>query len=774
MTFGESLYKIVSHYSQFYFVAIASILGTGILGLPVTLSDSGFRPFIISFLICYFVQVLTIFFFTEVLQKAYYRNVENLQLSDKDNAPIHMEKDELPTYGSDYDLAARQAHFWDSTINYKSTLYSKYCLIFGLFLIYFLSSLFLSIHITMGGDNPLIINICKSIKPKKFFFQYNDNETSLIPTKILYLLFILLNLLTLTWIYTSYKDIFKLKRKCLATVFFYSLVLTKFQEHERSNMVNQSLKRLLYVSLFVLSNIISILPGLTIKSLNITLNIYFRIFFIYLTILPWCESVTFLFFNEMKFRFIKKKFITKKNPDLQQRIGTQYGEFVELRDMVVPSRGDVESSVPLMLNDNGDHDITTTMKYYARQSNKVDTIKQCLPNLHSLGELLLPCFLRQLFTLTVLLSLLCLLVSYALAGSQAFTTLFHVNYIKMIPVFCWTWTFVIIFLHSFIQPIISVLTFLKGTLFTGTVVVTLLVGLKVQNPVTNDYKAIGDSFLMSTIALGGLMNVMPLMFSKLKQTRDEIIGFNVALFLGLTTCVILNILWCWSILAIVPQRSTCLSNNLNESIQMVFNLLNESQIKGQCIYSPSLQRAELNGEISTVPLSKILETDDYKFFQYVSFIVQLFIVISISVSFMTMGSALHHTIKGVVDSFWNPTIEAETSLTKYGNIFQYITVRRIIQCIFSLIIFSIVFGIAMSNPKGFKSILEQAGSLFQNIEMGIFLAIMIYKVTATEYRRYVLPFQLPQWFITFQWIIPIYFGFAVIYDIYHIVWHYLK
>ena len=75
---------------------------------------------------------------------------------------------------------------------------------------------------------------------------------------------------------------------------------------------------------------------------------------------------------------------------------------------------------------------------------KPDAIKRCLPNLHSLGELLLPCFLRQLFTLTVLLSLyvylleeingyklfefrLCLLVSYALAGSQAFATLLHVK-----------------------------------------------------------------------------------------------------------------------------------------------------------------------------------------------------------------------------------------------------------------------------------------------------------------------------------------------------------
>lgn len=135
------------------------------------------------------------------------------------------------------------------------------------------------------------------------------------------------------------------------------------------------------------------------------------------------------------------------------------------------------------------------------------------------------------------------------------------RYVKMIPAFCWTWTFVIIFLHTFIQPIISIFTFLKGTLFTGTVcwqtpktrqdgsiffaffkvVVTVLVGLKIQNTIRNDYSAIGDSFLMSTIALGkislmtmldesrwilfpgGLMNVMPMMFAKLKQTREEVI-----------------------------------------------------------------------------------------------------------------------------------------------------------------------------------------------------------------------------------------------------------
>lgn len=44
-------------YNEIDFVSIASILGTGILGLPVTLSESGFQPFVISFLICYVIQV---------------------------------------------------------------------------------------------------------------------------------------------------------------------------------------------------------------------------------------------------------------------------------------------------------------------------------------------------------------------------------------------------------------------------------------------------------------------------------------------------------------------------------------------------------------------------------------------------------------------------------------------------------------------------------------------------------------------------------------------
>ena len=231
-------------------------------------------------------------------------------------------------------IIGETAHFQDSIINHQSALNSKYCLIFGIFFNYFLSSLFLSIHITIGGDSPLTINMCKSVEAKVFVNNNNNNnnnkdETYIIPIIIIHILFVLLDLLSFAWIYMSYKDIFKFQRKRFAKVFFYSLVFTKCEIHERANMVDESLKRLLSIRLFILSNIIAILPVLTIKTLNITLNIHFQLFFIYLTLLPWCESTTFLFFKEMQFNFRKKTFQLNENYLLQKRIGKRLSSYRE-------------------------------------------------------------------------------------------------------------------------------------------------------------------------------------------------------------------------------------------------------------------------------------------------------------------------------------------------------------------------------------------------------------------------------------------------------------
>jgi len=96
------------------------------------------------------------------------------------------------------------------------------------------------------------------------------------------------------------------------------------------------------------------------------------------------------------------------------------------------------------------------------------------------------------------------------------------RFYEVVPVFCWTWTLVIILLHSLISPIISILTFFKVIFFTGTVsdcrqlfydkclffifilkvLLTFAVGVQNPIPVVTDFSATGDSFLMGLVALG--------------------------------------------------------------------------------------------------------------------------------------------------------------------------------------------------------------------------------------------------------------------------------
>lgn len=51
-------------------VAVATILGTGILGLPVKLADSGFAPFLPTFAACLVMQVSVVVLMVEILQRA--------------------------------------------------------------------------------------------------------------------------------------------------------------------------------------------------------------------------------------------------------------------------------------------------------------------------------------------------------------------------------------------------------------------------------------------------------------------------------------------------------------------------------------------------------------------------------------------------------------------------------------------------------------------------------------------------------------------------------
>ncbi|XP_038131434.1 uncharacterized protein LOC119776876 [Cyprinodon tularosa] len=146
-------------------------------------------------------------------------------------------------------------------------------------------------------------------------------------------------------------------------------------------------------------------------------------------------------------------------------------------------------------------------------------------------------------------------ISYVLAGSEAFAALLHIRHIYVIPAFTWILTLAILLAHTVVQPITSLLTLLKGILLIVTVVVTFAVGSEVGLQSSSDFSQMGKPFLMGTVALGGIVNVMPLLFSHISHNKTQILWFRRAVLGGLATCTVLNILWCWAVLEIVPQTS---------------------------------------------------------------------------------------------------------------------------------------------------------------------------------------------------------------------------
>ncbi len=52
-----------------FFVVIATVLGTGILALPVKVGDTGFGPFVLNFFICFLAQAFILIYMVELLQK---------------------------------------------------------------------------------------------------------------------------------------------------------------------------------------------------------------------------------------------------------------------------------------------------------------------------------------------------------------------------------------------------------------------------------------------------------------------------------------------------------------------------------------------------------------------------------------------------------------------------------------------------------------------------------------------------------------------------------
>ncbi|XP_060585069.1 uncharacterized protein LOC132741012 [Ruditapes philippinarum] len=377
------------------------------------------------------------------------------------------------------------------------------------------------------------------------------------------------------------------------------------------------------------------------------------------------------------------------------------------------------------------------------------------PNLHLLGNLFLGCGVRQFFDIILVLQFMALLVSYALAGSEAYGSLIGIDYRYIIPVFVWVLTFSIIFALQLIQPVVSILTFFKGSLLLGTVIVTFYVGASIHREIHDDFSYFGAPFLMGTVALGGVVNVMPMLYSKISPYKHQIQNFRFAILLGLFTCTALNIGWSWAVLDIVPQLQNYKCNHDNRT--------------DVCHNDISLESAALKGEISTIPLTTVIN-QHYPTFKWVAMLVELFIVVSITVSYLTIGAVLHHTLNGWVNSFWTKdSMATYRDKLKSPKKCSCCTSQCMCNTLLSFLVFGIVFFIAMMDPQGFLDMLEKFASLTINLEVALFIFLMLMKSHNKENRNLKIPLPMPPFMYYLVYLIPVYFGFAVGYDIYNTI-----
>eukprot|EP01132_Coremiostelium_polycephalum_P003086 gene3086-3857_t len=242
-----------------------------------------------------------------------------------------------------------------------------------------------------------------------------------------------------------------------------------------------------------------------------------------------------------------------------------------------------------------------------------------------------------IFIFSVILHFCSTLISYGLAGSAAYGQVFNVNHAYIIFPVVVIFSAIVIFGSNFLQHIITFFTFGKGTLLITVVGVTAVVADQVKNTISNDWNYIGSSFLISTVALGGASSVLPVVFPKIIFTRKEMMKCYITVFSALSTVYILNIMWCWFLLRIIPQ----VPNPSNPEM-------------------PSLQVSAEEGQIATIPLMHVIKLY-YPQFLWIARIVDIFMVISITISFITVGNGFKHTLDGFSQT-WR-----SLSLSSYNN-----------------------------------------------------------------------------------------------------------
>lgn len=239
---------------------------------------------------------------------------------------------------------------------------------------------------------------------------------------------------------------------------------------------------------------------------------------------------------------------------------------------------------------------------------------------------------------------------------------------------------------------------------------------------------------------GNVFTSQQKMFAK-DENKKLVKRFRVSVTLGVIACFLLNILWCLFVLQIVPQT--------NENIPVVNDGTSNNNNNHQK-YNYTLENCYKNGEISTIPVVHIIETY-FPAYRWTIFFIDGFVIISITVSFLTLGKGFKHVLDGISLKLMaeEDGIQSETNGTMSSrNNNNMMNIQCLPRCINTkMILYILGFGLilimALLNPQGFLTMLSVFGSFALNMECGVFISLMANEVRSkSEFSNAYIPLKL--------------------------------
>jgi amino acid permease len=381
-------------------------------------------------------------------------------------------------------------------------------------------------------------------------------------------------------------------------------------------------------------------------------------------------------------------------------------------------------------------------------------------DLHTLGTRYLSPRQRVIFDVCVMVHFLSILMSYNLAGAQTIAQLLSsLAEVTISP----SWFVLPIALTlgaatltpgTRLESILSVATFIKGTLLVVLVGAAGIVATEAQVEFHDSWLHAARPVLITSVALGGAANILPVAFRSVDATRREQRRLQCASVAGLATVFLLNVIWCLFVLMTVPQHGEDGAN--------------------------TLEQAAIDGDISTIPLSRIIE-EEHSQFAWIGILVDTFVLLSVTVSFTTMGRAMVHVLEGFAVQWERKTRhlgDQETAASTlstgrlascnawWSQIWALLDARvrwNWRRVLLGVVAYTSVVIFALLNPDFFFIILGRVTSLALNCESGLFISIMLQRALLEPASKRV-PAPLPWGAGVAAVFVTVYFGTAIIYD----------